>query len=243
MVATVLILLLLAVIWALLTEGSYLGAGWVRWIYSRVARSYETKWATAAYADPAISDRLFVEPLRRALGSQPDSCLLDLACGTGRLSLIVLKQPWFAGRVRAIDLSADMLSELRSRMDDLPTEAAARLTVEQNSLDNWNVSSGEHHRAIVMAEVGELLPNFETVVEKVAEALEPGGLFLLTKPPDRLAWLFFGRPQTTRRFRRVLAKKGFDAVAIYPWRRRYQVVHAFKGAASRLSTTADVRLG
>src|SRR4051812_46840991 len=91
--------------WLLFTEFSYLGAGIHRSVYDVLAGGYESKWRQREYASAELTRRLFFDPLQKAFQGRPAGRLLDLACGTGRISLLALKQPWFQGTIEAVDIS------------------------------------------------------------------------------------------------------------------------------------------
>jgi len=229
LVATTLLAPLTAfALWCVFTEGSYIAPYWVKRVYAGAATTYESKWAARPYTDPDTTERLFLAPLRAALHDDPRSRLMDVGCGTGRISMLVIRQPWFEGRILAVDQSEQMLERFRQHAATLPATAASRLQIVNRGLDAGAAGHDGQYQAIAMTEVGELLPNFASTVVAISQARAPGGLFLTTKPPDRVAWLFFGRSQTTAKFRSVLSSHGFENVTIHRWRARYDVVHAYK---------------
>src|SRR6187401_1487335 len=114
-----LLLCLLAVLgvpWLLFTEFSYLSTGIHRRLYDFLASRYDQKWRQREYASRDLTHRLFVDPLRQALERGPQTRLLDLACGSGRISLLALRQPWFQGSIEAIDVSSRMLDRFHESL-------------------------------------------------------------------------------------------------------------------------------
>src|SRR5262245_24400544 len=102
--SAILIVVIGFVIWAALTEFSYFGTGSIRKFYDSIARRYDQKFRSAHYG-PEIMRRLWLEPLREAVGSSPAARVLDLACGTGRMTGLLLGEDWFQGSIVAIDQS------------------------------------------------------------------------------------------------------------------------------------------
>jgi SAM-dependent methyltransferase len=103
-----------------------------------------------------------------------------------------------------------------------------RVLIRELDVKDWHPTRWPRFDVILLVEVSEFLSDFDEVVAKAARSLVPGGLFLLTKPPDSIAWLFFGRKQVSWQFRRILRRSQFDNLAIVPWWRRYDVVYAWK---------------
>jgi len=226
------ILLTIAVLfllwWLSATECSYFGRGLLLLLYNSTGRTYESKWRQAAYLDPQVTERLFLKPLLNATGHRPDSQVLDLACGTGRISLLLIASPDFQGSIRAVDLSSGMLRRFRKHLEQLESSQQSRIEIHQGDLNRWASDHPDAYDAVTLLEVGELLPRFESVVVEVARSLKPGGLFLLTRLTPRYAWMFLGRSQRRQVFNRMLSRHGFTEIHMEPWRSRYEVVYATK---------------
>jgi cyclopropane fatty-acyl-phospholipid synthase-like methyltransferase len=162
------------------------------------------------------------------LGDRHDSRLLDLACGTGRVSVMALEQDWFQGRVDAIDLSPNMLSQLRARLARFGQSASDRVSVQHQDLSAWKAPANGRYDTVAFMEASEFVPQFPRLAAEIARALVPGGLFLLTKVNASQSWLFFGRHQSANAMTSVLQQAGFERIECLPWRRRYDVIHAWK---------------
>lgn len=216
----------LALGWLLLTECSYLPAGRAHaGLYDRLAWLYPAKLAGRAYRDASEQERLFLEPLRALAATRGALEVLDLGCGSGRYSLLLLRQPWFTGRIVAIDLSANMLDAFRRELATLPECDRARVTIVHGRIDEA-IARARRADACVLLEVGEFLPGFADAVASAGRLLRPGGVLLLTCPPFPYSLLFPGRAQSRRALARLLARTGFEKPAWHDWRRRYAVVHA-----------------
>ena len=79
--------------------------------YTSLAASYDRLTNDVPY--PQILE--FLEALLQAENKHPES-VLDLACGTGSLSVLLAKKGY---RVIAADISEDMLTEAQSKADEL----------------------------------------------------------------------------------------------------------------------------
>jgi trans-aconitate methyltransferase len=154
--------------------------------------------------------------------------MADLACGTGRLSLLLLGESWFRGNIDAVDVSPEMLRQFVQTLARHHQEQRDRVTIQTLDLNAWSRPQDRRYAAIAMLEASEFLPDFPRLVQEVFAALQPGGLFLLTRPRGWVACLFPGRKQTKKQITRLLTENGFRQVQFFVWSRRYDVVHAWK---------------
>ena len=190
--------------------------------------AWELKMKLKKYASPELEQQIFKNPLKSALGSSPDARMLDLACGTGRMSLMVLKESWFQGRIKAIDLSQGMLKRFKAALQEFEDERQNRVSIHRQNLVRWRPEANEGYEAVTLVEASEMLPNFVELVNGISQIIKPGGLFLLTKPPNWMTWVFPGRKLNKRELLALLKNKGFHKVEIAPWTFRYEVVRAWK---------------
>jgi len=218
----------LFIVWALLTEGSYLGGPFVRWSYDALARWYERKWRSPEYQTPETTQTLFIAPVLDVAGDSPSARVLDLACGTGRGSRLLLAEPRFVGTITAIDFSPGMLARFREALAALPPAQRERVSIQERDLRLWRCPDPESYDAALFLEAVELIPGSDRVLFEAAGALKPGGVFVTTRVGDRFRWLFRSRRQSTAEFTARLHNCGLIAVAMTPWRSRYNVVTARK---------------
>jgi SAM-dependent methyltransferase len=195
------------------------------------ATYYEGKWTTPEYSSPEVAERLLLVPLKQSLSGPYDPRVADLACGTGRLSLLLLGEAWFQGHIDAVDVSPEMLRRFTTMLARHHQERQDRVTIQNLELRKWRCPQNRRYAAIAMLECSEFVAGFPQVVDEVFASLQPGGLFLLTRPASCLACLFFGRKQTKRQMTRLLTEKGFRQVQFFSWTRRHDVVHAWKSSA------------
>lgn len=119
--------------------------------------------------------------LARELADQKGRALklLELACGTGRLS-ISLAREGFA--VSGLDASATMLAGLTRRLERESPEVAARITAGQGDLLQLDMPVKDHDMVIMGFNILMLLADFEAqlaALEKVRDHLAPGGILAL----------------------------------------------------------------
>ena len=238
--------------WLLVTEFSYLSPRLHSWLYDLFSPVYALKHRDQRYADGAVTEELFRQPLRQALSlGTAGSIYLDLACGGGRLSSMVLNELGYEGQLTAVDLSAGMLREFRTRLtaegraysflSDLEQLQTAEPNPQPKLLqaDLARVIADKtpyfeqlkgQVNAITLCEVSEFLPDFERVLSWCAELLVPGGLLLLTRPTDPNSWLFWGRQQGRADYRRLASKHGYLEPQFKPWTWCYEVVTLWRQA-------------
>ena len=89
-----------------LAEGTYFGARIVTLLYDWTAIKYNgIKEFNADDEDLTLG-----QPLVSRLYTQPNGTVLDVATGTGRVPLVLMRQDAFKGRVIGVDRSAKMLA-------------------------------------------------------------------------------------------------------------------------------------
>ncbi|MDX1920278.1 MAG: class I SAM-dependent methyltransferase, partial [Candidatus Caenarcaniphilales bacterium] len=159
-----------------------------------------------------------------------------LACGTGRMSLMLLEQNWFAknlnSSIEAVDFSEGMLKKFEVSLHKLDEELRNKVIIQRmdlSDMNNWSAKADSSYDFVSLMEVGEFLPGFAAIVQQVSRVLRPGSLFLLSKPPEWMGALYPGRHQTAKDLKALLLKNGFESVEIKPWTERYEIVYAIKG--------------
>ena len=161
----------------------------------RIARSYEAKW-------PELFEPAVVDPAVRFLaGLAGGGAALELGIGTGRLAIPLSRR---GVRVHGIDLSPDMLAELRAKPggdgigvtvgDFAATRVAGRFTLAY----------------LVRNTIMNLTTQDEQVAcfGNVAAQLEPGGCFVIEVVVPQLQRLPPG--ETVRPFTVTPAHLGFE---------------------------------
>lgn len=219
--------------WLLLTEGSYLGSGWVRRSYDWLAPWYEGKWKSEEYKSDELNQQLFIKPVLKAISGSDDGtvapstpCVLDLACGTGRASFLMLDEPTFEGHIDAIDFSAGMLRQFEDHLSQRSESERSRVTLSQLDLANWSCEQRESYDAVLFLEAAELVSNLPELLSQIRRSLKPTGVLITTRVGQRFKWLFPGRHQQDDALNQLLMKQGFEIITTSPWRKRYDVIIA-----------------
>ena len=227
---TIAIILSLSVFWLLyVTEFSYFGRQITKFLYNLFSGVYQFKWKQKAY-DAETEEKLFLKPLRKACENKQNLKVIDLACGTGRLSILLAKQTWFNGIIQCYDFSDGMLNIFKTEKAKLKPEEQSKIIIYKMNLLDWPNDQliDQDYDLVILTEAGEFLPNFINLTEKIGKCLKSKALFLLTKPPDHLAYLYTNRKQNTLDLTALLKEQGFSEINIFPWSNRYEVVQAWK---------------
>jgi ubiquinone/menaquinone biosynthesis C-methylase UbiE len=225
MITIVLVLLSLAagigvVYWLLiLTEGAYLGPGVVAFLYDRGATTYD-----GVKKFDAVDDARFLAlPLVRRLRGIERPLVLDVATGTGRLPLALLRNLEFEGTIVGLDISKGMLEEARRK--------AARYRDRVYWL--WKDASDlpfadDCFDAVTCLEALEFVPEPGGALREMARVLRPGGTLLVTNRIGFDALVMPGRAFRKEDLRARLADLGLLSVEIERWQTYYDLVWARK---------------
>lgn len=154
------------------TEGVYLGRRVVVVLYDLYASRYDK--IKDYYREH--EQMYLAQPIMEKIAPHQSPLVLDVATGTGRLPLAMMRHPQFQGRVVGTDLSRQMLrravknlyvfeervSFIWSPAEDLP--------FPDNSFD-----------VVTCLEALEFMTDPRTVLCELARVLRPGGLLLITQ--------------------------------------------------------------
>lgn len=108
------------------------------------------------------------------------SPVLDLACGTGRLAILLAQQGF---EVTAIDNSEGMLNLFRDKLRRQPAEIGRRIRLYRQSMFDFDV--GTHFNTIICCDAFFHNSNIEEqtrCLQRVAAHLTPGGRFVFNLP-------------------------------------------------------------
>ena len=229
-------LLLAAVVYWLfvLTEGAYLGSRTVTALYDRVAGRYDR---IKQFVDED-EDYFLGRPIARFLAGWPDPAgavpwLLDVAAGTGRLPLTVLRASAGRCQVIAVDSSAAMLEQARGKLARHGWRDVQYLAHDASRLP---FASGQF-AVVACLEALEFLPDPLAALADLLRVTRPGGLLVLSSRIGREARLMPGRIWSRERLSAELRRLGAGGVEIMPWQMDYDLVFALKqGEAAPLAT-------
>jgi len=225
MITIVLVLLSLAagigfVYWLLiLTEGAYLGPRVVAFLYDRGATTYDR----VKQFDAVDDARFLALPLVRRLRGIERPLVLDVATGTGRLPLALLRNLEFEGTIVGLDISLGMLEEARRK--------AARYHDRVYWLwkDASDLPLGDDcFDAVTCLEALEFVPEPAGALREMVRVLRPGGTLLVTNRIGLDATVMPGRAFRKEDLRARLAELGLVSVEIERWQTYYDLVWARK---------------
>lgn len=197
----------------IIAEGTYLGPRMVARTYDWVAGRYD-----AIKQFNPRDERWFVAgPLLESLQGVDRPLVLDVATGTGRLPLALLRER-FRGQIVGLDLSQGMLRRARAKLQAygdqviLVRQDAGHLPFEDGVFD-----------AVTCLEALEFMPDPEVVLAEMVRVLAPGGVLFLTNRVGHEARLLPGRAISRSRFEQVLAALPLSQVDVHRWQVSYDL--------------------
>jgi len=201
-------------------EATYLGRYAVRFIYQRGASFYD-----AARRGVTAGDERDLLPLvRAALDGRPDSRVLDVATGTGRVPLLLAGQPWFDGQVYGIDIAPAMLAHARAKL----AATGERVVLHEGHAGALPWPDGTFD-LVTSLEALEFFPRPRRALAEMARVLRPGGTLVVSKYPDPWARALPLKGLTRRSITRLLERLGFSPIEIRAWQPgHYELVIARK---------------
>jgi len=224
-VALGLILVVALLYWLfIIAEGAYMGSGAVILLYNWGAKSYDR----IKDLDPVDEARYLARPILDEIQAVPQPLVLDVATGTGRLPLALLRQLDFRGHIVGLDLSAQMLAQARRKIVwfgdhvDLIRRGADILPFRDEAFD-----------LVTCLEALEFLPAPRVIAEMV-RVLRPGGLLLVS---NRVGWESYFLPARfcgRGRMERLLATHSLQDIRAEQWQAYYDLVWARKESRGRV---------
>jgi ubiquinone/menaquinone biosynthesis C-methylase UbiE len=202
----------------IIAEGTYLGPRVVAWTYDLVAGRYDA----IKRFEPRYESWFVASPLLDALKGVERPQVLDVATGTGRLPLALLRER-FQGQIVGLDLSQGMLRQawrkLRPHGDQVKLlwQDASHLPFGNCVFD-----------AVTCMESLEFMPQPLEVLSEMVRVLAPGGVLLLTNRVGHEARLLPGRAIPRPSFEQVLASQGLTAIEVRRWQTNYDLALARK---------------
>jgi len=215
-----------------IAEGVHLGPRIVALLYDLVARRYNSiKQFTPSYEEWFLG-----EPLARALMDATESfggeslslgsacpLVLDVATGTGRLPITLLKQTDFHGYVIGVDSSRAMLAQAARDTQAIPS----RLTLIWQEVNPLPFDNNTFD-AVTCLEALEFFPDTRQALEEMLRVLRPGGVLLATNRVGLWAKFLPGHTQNRPAFEALLASLGMANVHTHTWQVEYDLVWAIK---------------
>jgi ubiquinone/menaquinone biosynthesis C-methylase UbiE len=214
------VVIVLVVYWQLIiAEGVYLGPRVVRLLYDWTARRYDR---TKGF-DTADEDYFLGHPLAVALSARRRPVVLDVATGTGRLPLTLLRQPGFNGQVFGLDRSTQMLCVAQQHLASCAAPSGLLLApaVPLPIAD-------ERCEAVTCLEALEFFPNAAVALKEMVRVLRPGGWLLITNRVGWEAQLMPGHTWPRAELILILRQLSLTDISVRPWQVYYDLVWARK---------------
>jgi ubiquinone/menaquinone biosynthesis C-methylase UbiE len=219
--------------WQLIVaEGTYLGPRVVAWTYNVVSSHYDA----IKRFEPRDESWFVAAPLLRALEGVERPLILDVATGTGRLPLALLRER-FRGQIVGLDLSQGMLRQARRKLRaygdqvSLIWQDASLLPFEDSTFD-----------AVTCLESLEFMPRPLAVLSEMVRVLAPGGVLYLTNRVGPEARFLPGRAIPRPQFEQVLAAHPLSDFQVRPWQVNYDLAIGRKSGKQRGETAPGLDL-
>jgi ubiquinone/menaquinone biosynthesis C-methylase UbiE len=202
------------------TEGVYLGRRIVVWLYDLYAGRYDDiKHFQVEY------DHMFLaQPIMSAIAPVKSPLVLDVATGTARLPLALLRHAHFQGRVIGLDLSRRMLAHATPKLDPrrapLLWSPAETLPFPKDTFD-----------VVTCVESLEFMENPDAVLWEAARVLRPGGLLLISN--RRTARLMPGKAWKEPDFESLFKGLGMREAILERWQVDYDLIWSLKRGESQ----------
>jgi ubiquinone/menaquinone biosynthesis C-methylase UbiE/uncharacterized protein YbaR (Trm112 family) len=219
----------------IIAEGTYLGPRVVAKTYDWIARRYDG----IKQFNPRDEGWFVAGPLLQALAGVERPLVLDVATGTGRLPLALMRERFASagGRVVGLDLSRGMLRQAQAKLlpyrqqVDWVWQDASRLPFEDGTFD-----------AVTCLESLEFVPQPRAALAEMVRVLAPGGVLLITNRVGREARFLPRRAMSRPAFEAALAALALRDVQVRPWQVDYDLALACKGGPVRTAGRGNVSL-
>lgn len=152
-------------------------------LYRRTARFYDL----ALWAYRLMGTRRRRQQAVRALQLQPGDTVVDMGCGTGLNFRFLHEAVGPEGRIVGVDLTDAMLAKARQRVKRFGWR---NIELVEADLATYSFPSGM--KAALATFALEMVPEYDTVIRRVAATLPPGrrlALFGLKVPETWPEWL------------------------------------------------------
>ncbi len=202
-----------------MTEGTYLGARPVAWLYDLAASRYDRIKAVQY-----VYELKYVGmPLLEAVDDSQEWKLLDVATGTGRVLSALNSAGYSNGRLYGIDRSFGMLNGaiLRAKQYEHHTEYAQQDAMHLGF-------ANDVFDCVSCLEALEFMQHPEQAIQEMLRVLKPGGILLLTNRVGFDSWFFPGRMSKRGRLETYLRAEGLGNIHSMRWQIDYDIVWARK---------------
>ena len=207
--------------WLLIeSEGVYLGRRVVIWLYDLYAGRYDD----IKHFRNQYDHQYLAQPIMEKIAPIRTPLVLDVATGTGRMPLALLRHKRFEGRVVGVDLSRRMLAQavIKSGGDkrvNLLWSPAEQLPFPDDTFD-----------VLTCLEALEFMSHREAVLREFLRVLRPDGLLLITNRINT-RWLP-GQTLSNDALKTLLEALGMERVVVDYWQVDYNRVWGRKAGES-----------
>ncbi|MBE2271385.1 MAG: class I SAM-dependent methyltransferase [Anaerolinea sp.] len=217
LIAVIVVAALVALGWWLFieTEGVYLGRRVVIWLYDLYAARYDRIKKFQRHYDHMF----LAQPLMERIAPNESPRVLDVATGTGRLPLALIRHKRFRGQVIGLDLSRRMLDHAADKLADRRVQwvcaPAESLPFPTGTFD-----------VVTCLEAIEFMTRRETALREMIRVLRPGGILLATNR-IHARWMV-GKTYKDDDLAALLQRLGMGQVEIESWQVDYDLVWGYK---------------
>jgi ubiquinone/menaquinone biosynthesis C-methylase UbiE len=209
--------------WLLIeSEGVYLGRRVVIWLYDLYAARYDD---IKRYR-PEADHQYLAQPIMQRIAPIKTPLMLDVATGTARLPIAMLRHPQFHGRVIGVDLAKNMLFKAAYKLGDETDDRAPLIWCPAENLpfddDTFDV--------VTCLEALEFMKDPRAVLHECIRVLRPGGILLTT---NRISTrLMPGKTWDNDRIAQELLDADMDEIEIEAWQLDYNLVWGIRMGSS-----------
>jgi SAM-dependent methyltransferase len=200
------------------TEGVYLGQRVVTRLYDLYATRYDN-----IKQNEDTDEHIFLSaPLMMRLRPEEQPLILDIACGTGRMSMAMCRHPRFEGFIVGVELSKLMLAQAVQKIEEEHFQSFADFA----RADAQKLPFGDVCFDVVTCmEALEFFPSPREALLEMSRVLQAGGI-LLTTLRWNAQWIPYIWDENT--LRTWLEESGFEEIEVHPWQLDYKLVWAKK---------------
>jgi demethylmenaquinone methyltransferase/2-methoxy-6-polyprenyl-1,4-benzoquinol methylase len=117
----------------------------------------------------------FIKKVIKDMEILPDDYILDLGCGTGRNACLMLQYLSENGKIKGFDISPEMIEQFKKNCLKFPN-----ISLEEKRIDTDLNIAGETDKAFISFVLHGFPHDVRLkVIDKVYQALKPGGEFLI----------------------------------------------------------------